>query len=442
MLTPAWWDMRHHPLQSAAWRSRSRFVALACGRGSGKTEMARRRIVRFLCVKRPHHEPPAYVYALPTQNQARRVAWDKLKSLVPKEWLDGEPRESDMVIKTKFGSALYLVGMDKPQRIEGNQYDGVVMDESCDQKPGAFDRTVRPTLTHRRGWCWRIGVPKRQGPGAADFRKAFMDWSWTPDGVPGPLGKDYSAYTWPSGDILSEEEIRDAARSLDQKDFDEQFGAIWQGTSGLVFYAFDEHLNVEPAAGHNYDPNRPIIVGSDFNVSPMAWVVGQQFTTGTLNIVDEVWKRNTNTPATLDELDRRYNHPNPHQAGWMFFGDATSKARKTSAVASDYAHIQNDKRFLNKKVFYPNANPSVHERFSACNAAFCNALGQRRVFVHPRCKNLIHDLTSRAYVPGSRDVDDHDDVGHITDALGYVIHRVWPVVPTTDLVPSVLVGAA
>jgi hypothetical protein len=46
--------------------------------------------------------------------------------------------------------------------------------------------------------------------------------------------------------------------------------------------------------------------------------------------------------------------------------------------------------------------------------------------VDPRCKNLIKDLTARAYVQGTTMPDDQGDVGHITDALGYVIYQIFP----------------
>jgi hypothetical protein len=157
----AWFQLRYHAQQAAMWRTKKRFVAAACGRGSGKTELARRRIVRFLPIKKPWADP-MYFYALPTFAQARRVAWKKIKALIPREWCT-KINESEMLIETVFGSSLYVVGMDKPQRIEGDQWDGGVVDESCDQKPKAFDLSIRPALTHRNGWCWRIGVPKRHG---------------------------------------------------------------------------------------------------------------------------------------------------------------------------------------------------------------------------------------------------------------------------------------
>jgi len=395
-------------------------------------------VIRYLPVKKPWSNP-MYFYALPTHQQAKRVAWDYLKSLVPKEWLKSAPSESELLIRTIFGSTLHLVGMDKPQRIEGNQWDGGVVDESCDQKPGHFDRSIRPALSHRNGWCWRIGVPKRWGPGAAEFKSIWEEWG------SGKFGDNYESYTWPSGDILLPDEIEDVKRTLDQKDFEEQYGAIWQGTSGLVFYAFDEKLNVSDNV--KYDPGRPLLVGSDFNVDPMAWVVGQYYDPGPINksgpefhFFDEIFLRNTNTQKTLNHLHHKYQG---HQMGWRFLGDATARARNTRASSSDYAQILNDLRFLNSKVMYPQSNPARADRFAASNAILCNAAGQRRCYLHPKCVNLIQDLSSRAYEPGSREPDDHDDIGHITDAFGYVIHYLKPIAaaPYTS-VPQIYVDVA
>jgi hypothetical protein len=356
-----------------------------------------------------------YFYALPTRDQAKRVAWGKIKALVPQQWIaKNGVSESQLSIRTVFGSVLYVVGMDKPQRIEGDQWDGGVVDESCDQKPGAFDKSIRPALTHKQGWCWRIGVPKRFGPGAADF-KQFWDSCKL-----GTLGPEFEAYSWPSWDILPESEIEAAKVSLGQKDFEEQFGASWVSTAGLVFYAFDEALNVD--ASVHYDPSKPLYIGSDFNVDPMAWVVLQKLENHWA-VIDELFIRNTNTQATLNVLHRAYGN---HKAGFVFTGDASARARKTSAAQSDYLIIKNDTRFTNSAVLYKESNPAIADRFATTNAAFCNAANERRLVVHPRCVNLIKDLKTRAYIQGSRLPDDHGDIGHITDALGYIILSAIP----------------
>lgn len=418
-LTPAWTKLRHHPQQSKLWRTRARFIGAACGRGSGKTELARRRVVRLLPVRKPWPRP-MYFYALPTYKQAKRVAWQEILDLIPPDWIS-KANLSEMCVETRFGSQLWITGMDKPERIEGSQWDGGVIDESCDQKPGSFARSVLPALSHRDGWCWRIGVPKRSGPGAAEFKQ----WCVGIDSTNGPVAEE--SYTWPSSDILSEEKLRWARENLDPKDYNEQYGANWETVGGLVFYGYVDELDVDDSIGP--DPTRPLIIGSDFNVDPMSWVIGQlhggpERSKQQLHIFDELFIRNTNTRATLDELYKRWGS---HKAGFHFFGDATAQSRNTRASESDYIQIRNDKRFEGARVFYPKKNPRRANRFASCNALFCNATGARRFKVRSNCRNLRRDLTTRAYAEGTSEPDDYGDVGHITDALGYIIHRIFPI---------------
>lgn len=394
-------------------------VAVWAGRGSGKSELAKRRLVRYLPVHKPWHDP-LYFYALPTREQAKRVAWHSLKALIPKHWIAGEPNETELRIKTIFGSTLYVIGMDKPQRFEGVQWDGGIIDESSDQRPGSFNKTISPSLTHRAAWVWRIGVPKRTGRGAAEFR-TFCDRAASAD------DPDMAAFTWPSADILTDEQLRWALENLDDKDFREQYGASWEDAGGLVFYAFDNMQDVSDSV--EYNPQLPILVSCDFNVNPMAWTLGHLNSKNKIDIFDELFLRNANTQIALDALHNKYcARHSGSAAGWCFFGDATSRARKTAAPSvTDYLLIKNDQRFRPRRVFFPKHNPAVRARFAETNAMFRNASGERRIKINPRCRNLIADLKARTYVEGTNEPDDYGDIGHITDALGYLIHRLFPI---------------
>jgi hypothetical protein len=426
MLTPAWAPLRYHPDQARLWRSTVRFKAVVAGRGSGKTELSRRKVVRHLPLVKPWASP-MYFYALPTRDQAKRVAWPVLKALVPPSWLARNGiSESELTITTVFGSTLHLLGMDKPARAEGVQWDGGIVDECCDQRPGLFDLTLRPALSHKTGWCDRIGVPKRAGPGAQEF-KAFFE-----RGLSGS-DPEVESYSWPSSDILTAAEIESARRQLDEKDYNEQYCASWETVGGAVFYAFSEVLNVDSTLAYRKDT--PLLVGCDFNVDPMAWVFCQA-AGRELHVLDELWMRNTNTEAALAEVKRRYGD---HPAGLFFFGDATGKARKTAASTSDYVQIRNFVGLgADRRVFFPDANPARHDRFAACNAMFKNAADERRCRVHPRCRNLVKDLLARAYEPGTSEPDDHGDVSHASDALGYLVNWLYPLaVAASETPPNV-----
>ncbi len=393
-------------------RCTKQFIGVAAGRGSGKTMLAKRRLVNSLPIIKEHPDP-RYFYGAPTEQQAKRIAWQDLQDLTPKNWVRTINR-SELYIDTIFGSRLYIIGLDKPQRIEGVQWDGCVLDESCDIKPDTFALNVLPTLVWRDGWCLRIGVPKRQGVGAAEFRKFCTEAG----------RQDTETFSWPSSDIVPPELLVQARERMDAKDYAEQFEASWVRVGSGIFHAFDEELNIRPC---QYYPDMPIIVGSDFNVDPMCWVLGHWHPDrGVLEWFDEFFIRNTNTPETLTRFFNKYKG---HRGGFQFYGDATGQARKTSASSSDYNHIRNHEGFkrLGRTVHYPRANPNVDDRFASCNAMFCNAAGKRKMFVDPRCDSLIDDLSIRSYRSGERVPDDSGDIGHMTDAIGYAVHWLFPV---------------
>lgn len=260
-------------------------------------------------------------------------------------------------------------------------------------------------------------MPKRDGVGAMEFYRACM--AAANGEIP-----DSAYFNWPSSDILTEAQLDYARQSLSREDFIEQFGASWvTSRDNVIYYAFDEDHNVRSCS---YDKSLPILVGSDFNVDPMCWVIGHyNRNLGVVEIFDEIFIRNANTRKALDILADRYGS---HTKGFRFYGDATGRARKTAAAQSDYAQIEADSRFPNRQTHYPGRNPARVDRFASTNAALCNADDVRSCYIDPSCENLIADLKFRTYKPGTRDPADPSgtDIGHMTDALGYLLHEVRP----------------
>jgi hypothetical protein len=70
------------------------------------------------------------------------------------------PSESELSIEGINGSVIQVVGMDKPERIEGVPWDGGILDEFGNMKKKAWYEHVRPALSDRLGWCDLIGVPE------------------------------------------------------------------------------------------------------------------------------------------------------------------------------------------------------------------------------------------------------------------------------------------
>jgi hypothetical protein len=417
-LTPGWQPWKPHRQQHKLWYHPSRFKDVYAARGAGKTDCARKYLARMLPIRKPWPDP-RYFYAAPTTPQAHAIMWESLIAVIPRRWIT-DIEVTRMRIKTIFGSEVCVRGMDRPQRIEGIHWDGCIIDEMCDQHPKVFDMHVFPTLSHRNGWAWKTGVPKRQGIGAAHFREEIRRIE------AGELS-DHIALTWPSSDILPASMIQSAQSNMDAVDFAEQFGGSWQDPGGSIFHAFARSRNVRKCEYHR---DRKLVVSMDFNIDPMAWVVGHRYP-DRMEWFDELWLFNANTRLALDTLWSRYSS---HTGGFEFFGDASSASRSTATFQSDLVQIANDKRFKAscRDVYVPPSNPAVEDRFSACNAMFCNAEGVCRMFVDPACRNLIADIEARHYKPSTRIPADVGTLGHITDAMGYAVYLLYPVTLDVD----------
>lgn len=379
-------------------------------------------------IKKPWPNP-IYIYLLPTRDQAKRVVWYDILRMVPKGWITkGGINRTELSITTIFGSKLYIAGADKPQRIEGLGVDGVIIDESSDQKPGLYERTILPMLAERDGFCWRIGVPKRTGVGRVEFRKAYEK------GLRGEAG--IMSFHWKSRDILTEAQIQALSEQMDSVDVEEQLDAEWKELGNSVYYNFSgDNLTYDA----KYDPLYEILVGCDFNVDPMCWTLSHNID-GVIHVFDEIFLRDTNTPKTLDHLFAKYRD---HARGWRFYGDASSRSRKTSATKTDYMIIKNDARFGQKKVFFFHKNPHVRDRFASVNRGFRNGLGKISIYINPNCKYLINDLNSVAFEEHTTELEDYSgtDIGHMSDGFGYMIHRIMPIKVSSGSVPTVYSSA-
>ena len=159
--TRRWTAMRYHAEQWRLWNSQARFRIVPAGRRSGKTEIAKRWVIQRACNLRVQGRK--YALAAPTRDQAKRIFWHDLKQLVPTAWMAAPPRETDLEILLVNGTRLCVVGMDRPERIEGEPLHGIVLDEYANMREEAWTQNVSPALDtpgQPPGWAWFIGVPE------------------------------------------------------------------------------------------------------------------------------------------------------------------------------------------------------------------------------------------------------------------------------------------
>lgn len=136
-----------------------RLALVVAHRRAGKTEGVCVRLIEAACFLNRPHPNPMFAYIAPYLNQAKAVAWERLKYYsrrLPRTLVN----ESELSLKLFNGAVIRLFGADSPDRLRGLGFDGVVMDEVAQMRPETWPEVVRPCLADRRGWAVFIGTPK------------------------------------------------------------------------------------------------------------------------------------------------------------------------------------------------------------------------------------------------------------------------------------------
>lgn len=213
--------------------------------------------------------------------------------------------------------------------------------------------------------------------------------------------------------------------SYDEQTYQQEVLARFIKQSGLVYYPFGLVRNV---AHHNFDPNREVWVGQDFNVNPMASVLGQPFNTkdGKPGVHWFYERRvpNSDTFALIKFLNQFCETNRVSRERIIIFPDASSRARSTSGK-SDFRLL----REAGYRVDAPLANPFVRDRVNTVNSLLMGrGSPYPRLLVDPRCVNLIEAMEKQSW-DTEVDPPQPSKVGgfdHIMDALGYACWRKLP----------------
>ena len=205
-----WYPLIEHPIQRALIEDVYRVKVVPAGRRSGKTERAKRFVVREAM-----RTPGNYFVAAPTRDQVKRIYWKDLKLLSFSDAFKDRPSDTELTIKFPNGSVISLIGLDKPQRIEGVLWDGGIVDEIADCKASCWAENIAPALDtfnpnkpNYRPWCWLIGVPEEMNHyfDLSEYAKSGKDPTW-------------HHYTWLSSDILPPDVIAAAKARMSERQY-------------------------------------------------------------------------------------------------------------------------------------------------------------------------------------------------------------------------------
>lgn len=425
--------LRYHPEQARLWSSGARFNVVPAGRRSGKTEIVGKRKVILSALRGSRFPDARFFVGAPTRDQAKRIYWNDLKRMVPRNLLVRAPIETELKLQFVNGSEIHVLGMDKPERIEGTPWDGGVLDEYGNMKKDTWPEHVRPSLSDRLGWCDFIGVPE----GRNHYYNLFEDAkNFNSEMRQQNLPPEWDTFWWPSSDILPSSEIDAAKRQLDALTFSQEYEGSFVNFSGSAYYAFDEKKH---CGRLEYDPTLPLLFCFDFNVSPGVVAVIQEQVLPVSGIwgsgiIGEGWiPNNSNTVRICDRLIQDWGD---HKGKIICYGDSTGGAKGTAKIlGSDWQLIKQKlwHHFGNSRVFFkvPMSNPRERDRVNSVNSRLLSMTGEIRMVVDPvRAPHTKIDFEGvRLKEGGSGEIEKDLDpeLTHLTDSVGYYVYREYPV---------------
>ena len=383
--------------QGEVFNSESRFRVLVAGRRFGKSYLSCIELLKA-AINRPGE---TYFYCAPTYRMAKDIAWKEIKRLIPNEWIKNK-NESDLKIELINDSTIELKGTENAMALRGRSLAGVVLDEAAFMDSEVWFEVIRPALADKQGWTLFISTPD----GTASW---FYDlWCYVPEDETGDWKR--SRFTTIEGGNVPADEVQAARAQLDERTFRQEFEASFENLSGLVAVSFGDE-NISPKSKDI--TIAPILLGVDFNVDPMSGICavkdGQN-----LYVYDEIMlSGGATTWDFAEEVTRRYGV----ERRVIACPDPTGGARKTSGVgATDHSIL----RRSGFNVSSPRAPWKIRDKITAVNTALLDASGERRTFIHPRCKELIKSLRTLTYAPNTGLPNKNLGVDHAFDAFGYL----------------------
>ena len=329
----------------------------------------------------------------PTYRQAKMVSWSILKNIFA-----GKPvsiNETELSITLSNGAKVELKGADKPDSLRGISTTMVVLDEYSYMKENVWGEIIQPTLAETKGSALFVGTP-------TGVQNHFYDLF-----VKGQSeGGDYKSwqFTTLDGGFISAEEIENAKKNLDKRTFQQEYEASFLTAANRVAYNFNRDIHCKVM-----EKSPRMFWGVDFGVaSYMTAVLMCENTAGEIYVFDEIGLQNSNT----FELAQRMKQIAP---GLPCYPDPAGKARTSNSTKSDHIILQE----AGFTVISKKANPTQKDRMNALNRMLEDATGKHKLFVNPKCKNLIRDLELCTLENGQ--ILKTETLSHFLDGLMYPI---------------------
>jgi hypothetical protein len=221
-------------------------------------------------------------------------------------------------------------------------------------------------------------------------------------------------------------------------------------SKGVVMYGFDRDKNIKHIPYKFQDGQLVVDVGNgaeiaewccgmDFNVNPMAFIVGWH-TESHMHWVEEFELDNSDTEYACSVLRDEFRTggkkgPNYYNLGLReIYPDPTGNRRQTTSPGgkTDFHYIKQN----GFEVRARSAHPNIRDLENAVNGKLAPRTGPVGMTIEPTCKKLIHYYSNHTHEMKLK----QENMTHLIRASQYPVELLFPIVRDTPVV-QVLYGA-
>lgn len=408
--------------------SKHPFNVLRWGRQSGKSTWGNNRLLD----KTWRVPDSRHWYVGPTYRLANQMFERALFSL--KSGKNAAMRDcsaTELMIELLCGGRIYYLSGENLSSLPGETLNGAIVDECRDQRhlKELWTRVLFPMLGTTGGGCDFLSTPNGFDYFYDLDQKAKTNPSWG----------SFHAPSW-SNPLWTPQMLREAKEEMSEDLYAQEIEAEFRDLgSGSCASSFGEHNTNKKSpfavGDEEISANLPILVGMDFNLNPMSWVLGQ-YRNRDIHYHDEIYLERSNTPEAAEVLCERVKG---HKLGVVIIGDASGKAgQRAAAGESDYSIIKQllKAHGIPYRDLTPESNPTIKDRVNTFNAGCKSADGSVHLTFGPKCKRTVKDIQKRKWKEGAATLafDNSDPMaGHLFDAASYPSCVLAPIKPVTTI---------
>lgn len=390
--------------------SKNPYPALVSGFGGGKSETM---VMKALKQMFEIENAQIAIYE-PTVDLIKKIMYPRFEEILSNAGLVYKLNKSEGIIEIPNVGTVLFRSLENPDRIIGYEVHHSHVDELDTLEESKAEEVWQKLLGRNRK---RI-VPKRAGVNTTNTASVyttpegfrFVYKRWKRDVKKGYELIQASTYDNP---FLPREYIESLKESYPEQLIEAYLnGQFVNLESGTVYPNYDPIQN--DCHDHIRSDMETLHIGMDFNVNHMSAAVGVKRFDKVL-ILDEITDMK-DTPSMIDEIKNRYDTGR----NIIIYPDASGASSKSVDASKSDISLLREAGF---RVSARKKNPPVRNRIVSMNSAFKNAKGQRRLMINQRaCPNLSANLLEQAYDKNGIPLKTNN-VDHLPDALGYLVHK-------------------